>query len=264
MAIKIGVIDSVIRETGTDALKAAKGLGFDGVEFFVPAPWDDDTWLSSDYQAEVRATAEEVGAGIPSLALAYMNGNPVASPVPAARHAVLQSLIQYIEVAKAVGAGQLLLAFYGEGELAFGRQKGLVVEQLKAAAPAAEEAGVKLGIESTLTSAQYLYLIEQIGSPAVNVYLDMCNPYNWCLDTAEQLRSLGQHVGQFHFKEGKTEGGASDLGEGFNDWDAIAAALKEIGYDGWGILETSSLQGDPKKDAQRNLQKAREIAAKCE
>jgi len=262
MAIRIGVIDAIIREKGTEALKVAKELGFEGVEFFVPAPWDDDTWQSADFRQEVRGTAEGLGMGIPSLALAYMNGCPLASPDPIVQWAVLQSLLGYIEAAEAVGAGQLLLAFYGPGELAFRRQMGVLVQQLKAAAPAAKAAGVKLGIESTLTSGQYLRILEEVGSPAVNIYLDMRNPYDWCHDTGEQIRSLGRHIGQIHFKDAGPQGG-TDLGDGTNDWDDIAAALKEIGYDGWAVLETPSLHGDPRKDAQMNLERAREIAARC-
>jgi sugar phosphate isomerase/epimerase len=262
MAIKIGVIDVVIREKGANALKVAAELGFDGVEFFVPAPWEDNCWQSEAFQQEILEAARKTGAGIPSLALAYMNQYPLASPDPAVRYAVLQSVLGYIDAARAVGARQLLLAFYGHGELAFGRQRGALIEQLKAAAPAAETAGVKLGIESTLTSRQYLHILEKVGSPAVNIYLDMRNPYDWCLDTGEQIRSLGKRIGQVHFKDAGDKGG-TDLGDGTNNWNDITAALKEIGYDGWAVLETPSLHGDARKDAQMNLQRARNLAARC-
>jgi len=260
MSIKIGVINNVIGEQGVDALRVAKELGFEGVEFFLPAPWEDDSWLCPDFQKTLRDAAAEQGVEIPSLALAYMNSCPLASPDKPARWAVLQAVIEHIKVAEALGAREILLAFYGAGELAFGRQGDILVEQLKAAASAAEKAGVGLGIESTLTSKQYLDIIERVGSPAVNVYLDMCNPYNWMLDTGEQLRSLGDKVGQIHFKEGPS---GEDLGEGFNDWDDITAALKEINFDGWGVLETGSHTGDRHADAKKNLERARELAARC-
>jgi sugar phosphate isomerase/epimerase len=264
MAIRIGVINNVIREEGPNALRVAKELGFDGVEFFVPAPWESDKWLSRSFQEDIRATAGSVGIEVPSLALAYLNQYPLASPDPAVQWATRQSLLAYIDVARALGTKQLLLAFYGAGELAYVRQRGVLVEQLKAAAPAAERAGVLLGVESTLTSRQYLDLIQRVGSPAVNIYLDLSNPYFWLHDTAEQIRALGSHLGQVHFKEGSEKGpGGVDLGEGYNRWDEITAALKAIRYDGWGILETSSNHGDVRKDAQMNLGRARDIASRC-
>ena len=72
------------------------------------------------------------------------------------------------------------------------------MQQLQAAAPIAEEAGVVLALESTLTSAQYLNILERVESPNVKIYLDMSNPTFWLHDVPEQIRSLGAAVGQIH------------------------------------------------------------------
>jgi sugar phosphate isomerase/epimerase len=265
MSMKIGVINSVIEEQGPDALRTAGELGFDGVEYFVPAPWQSKEWFCPDFQKEIRETSEQTGVAVPSLCLAYMNQTPLCSPDPVARWAVLESIFSYVEVAKSVGATEILMAFYGNGELAFRRDLGCVVEQLKAAAPVAEAAGIGLGIESTLSSKQYIDILDRVGSPAVNIYLDMCNPYVWHHDTEEQIRSLGDRIGQIHFKEGSGDRlGGEDLGEGFNNWDEICAALKEINYNGWAVLETSSNSGDAKADAKMNLERARGLAARCQ
>ncbi|MBI2195372.1 MAG: TIM barrel protein [Planctomycetes bacterium] len=265
MSIQIGVIAGVVREQGVKALQAAKDLGFDGVEYFVPPPWENREWLDKSFQKEMRQASQKFGVSVSSLALAYLNQVPLASPDAAVRHATLQSLLDYIPVAKALGAREILLAFYGQGELAFQRQRAALVDQLKAAAPAAEKARVGLGIESTLTSRQYLDILDRVGSPAVNIYLDMCNPYFWLHDTAEQIRSLGGRIGQIHMKEGSVEGpGGKDLGEGFNRWDEITSALQEIRYKGWAVLETSSNHGNPHQDARMNLERARKILAPCQ
>jgi len=265
MSIKIGVINNVIQEQGAEALKAAGELGFDGVEYFVPAPWQSKQWFCPDFQNEIRETSEQTGVSVPSLCLAYMNQTPLCSPDPVVRWAVVESILGYVEVAKSIGAAEILLAFYGNGELAFKRDLGTAVEQLKAVAPAAEAAGIGLGLESTLSSKQYIDILDRVGSPAVNIYLDMCNPYVWHHETEEQIRSLGDRIGQIHFKEGSGDSaGGEDLGEGFNNWDEICAALKEIDYDGWAVLETSSKSGDAKADAKKNLERARELAARCQ
>lgn len=263
MALSVGVIDIVLGKKGTEALKVAGEIGFDGVEFFVPAPWEDDSFVKAKFQQALKAASEDTGVKIPSLALAYMNSHPLASYQVAQQKRVLDSLLQYIEVAESVSAKMLLLAFYGKGELAFLNQREVLVNQLKAAAPSAEAAGVVLALESTLTSAQYLDIIQRVGSPNVKIYLDMSNPTYWLHNTPEQIRSLGSAIGQIHFKEGTLEGGpgATDLGEGYNDWDGIVAALKEIGYGGWAILETPG-GSDPVVRAKKNLAFSRKIAAR--
>jgi len=58
----------------------------------------------------------------------------------------------------------------------------------------------------------------------------------------------------FHFKEGPNY-----LGEGKIDWKPVAAAIREIGYEGWIVLETSSPSKDRVADARRNAQFVRKL-----
>ena len=57
----------------------------------------------------------------------------------------------------------------------------------------------------------------------------------------------------FHIKDGK-----SLLGEGQINFPAIAAAVKDIGYDGWLILETAS-PNDLEADTRKNIGYVRRV-----
>ena len=73
MSIRIGVINNVIQEEGANALAVAADLGFEGVEYFVPAPWDHASWLDISFQQTIRDASRDAGVNVPSLALAYLN-----------------------------------------------------------------------------------------------------------------------------------------------------------------------------------------------
>ena len=81
-----------------------------------------------------------------------------------------------VEVAEAMGANVILMAFFGKGDLK-DDPKGTdeVVRRLKKVAPKAEDAGVALAIESWLSADDHLALIERVDSPAIKVYYDVAN-----------------------------------------------------------------------------------------
>jgi sugar phosphate isomerase/epimerase len=163
-------------------------------------------------------------------------------------------LEQTIGGAKAVGAKVILVAFFGKGSLgAKGDVKkvdvDVVVQRLKAAAPRAADAGVVLGIENTLPAKDNMEILDRIGSDAVGIYYDVYNLEGQGYDAPAEIRLLKDRICQVHFKNGKDylEGGKVK-------WEPVAAAMKEIGYKKWIVLETSnpskSVVADDKKNAE--------------
>ena len=122
------------------------------------------------------------------------------------------------------------------------------MDVLAQAAPRAEAAGVVLAIENTLSAEDNLKIVERIGSRAVRIWYDVGNSSVWGYDVPAEIRRLGrEQISMFHIKDGK-----SLLGEGQINFPAIAAAVKDIGYDGWLILETAS-PNDLEADTRRNI-----------
>jgi sugar phosphate isomerase/epimerase len=110
------------------------------------------------------------------------------------------------------------------------------VDVLKEVAPRAAEAGVILGLENTLSAEDNLTIIGRVGSPAVRVYYDLRNSADRGRDVPGEIRRLGDQICEVHLKNG-----GKLLRDRENvDFPACAAALKEIGYKGWYVLETSA------------------------
>ena len=235
-------------------LKDAKQAGLEGVEIGVGGAAEKlhvaDPEVRANYKEEMKAT----GLVISSFMMGLLNSNPLASDPRGPAW-----LEQSIDAAKDLGAKVILVAFFGKGSLLEGREVkkddvDVVVQRLKTAAPRAKEAGVVLAIENTLSAQQNADVLDRIGSDAVQIYYDVGNSTGMRYDVPAEIRFLKSRIASFHFKDGPHY-----LGEGKVKFPAIEAAIREIAYQGWIVMETSSPSKDRVADAKRNAAYIRKL-----
>ena len=143
-----------------------------------------------------------------------------------------------IDLCKEMNVEVILLPFFGGADLADDPQgRRSVAEKLKKIAPKAEKAGVILGIESWLSAAAHLEIIQQAGSPAVKVYYDVANSQKAGHDIYSDIRSLGKHICEFHAKDYN-----GPMGKGSIDFPKVRRIMDEIDYRGWIVFESSLWQ----------------------
>ena len=112
-----------------------------------------------------------------------------------------------------------------------------VVERLKAIAPKAEQAGVTIGIETALDAAGEVKLLEEIGSPAIRSYFNFSNAVQNGRDLIAELRTLGkERICQIH---GTDQDGVWLQDDPKIDMPKVKAALDEMGWRGWLVIERS-------------------------
>lgn len=216
------------------------------------------------------------GVSFPSVAAgSILNRIPLQSEPQSAVY-----VIEAVEAAKALGSHCTLLAFFGNGDLrlrdSMGELRDLrenepfseyelnapgvtrVVEALRQIAPRAEDAGIILGLENTLTARQNLEIIDRVGSDIVQVYYDVGNSTAYGYDVPTEIRLLGNdRICEIHLKEflGLDDPMRPVLGapDGGVDFDGVAAACRDIGFDKWYILETSGRDGRFMEDTRANI-----------
>ncbi|NTV82039.1 MAG: sugar phosphate isomerase/epimerase, partial [Candidatus Aminicenantes bacterium] len=107
-----------------------------------------------------------------------------------------------------------------------------IVAALRRLAPKAEAKGVVLALESYLSAAEHLAILERVGSPAVKVYYDVANSQEAGYPILDEIRLLAKRIVEFHAKDTK------DLyGKGSIDFLAVRKAMEDIGYEGWLVME---------------------------
>lgn len=242
----------------TIGLEQAKAAGLDGVEVGVGGPADRLQIADPDYRKKLQDQMQATGLPIRSLMMGLLNDCPLATDPRAP-----EWLEQAIDAASELGAPIILVAFFGNGDLLGegGQIKGPEIQEamkrLKAAAPRARDLGVVLAIENYLPGRLNARILNAIDSEAVKVYYDVYNTgVTRGHDVPADIRLLGHHIAQFHFKNGPDY-----LDKGNIDFPAIAKAIHDINYDGWIVLETSNPSKDPVADAKRNGEFVRKLFA---
>ena len=236
-----------------DVFALAREAGLDGVELGFRAGYADDPLWREGAAKEAANVAREEGIDIPSIALLMLNQGSFAgddSTRAAARSAVRQG----IDIATWLGARTMLLPFFGvgkiEGDGAFDR----VIEDCRTLAPAAEQAGVTLGLETTLPAPEVVQLVRAVRSPAVRAYFDIGNAASLGYDPVQELETLsaaGLLVDQLHVKDLQERLNDVPPGEGRVPYPAVVQKLREIGFDGWFVFETRATE-DPAAAARRH------------
>jgi L-ribulose-5-phosphate 3-epimerase len=236
---------------------------------------DPDQMLLRDSAIRTRYVelGAQYGVAFHSIALGLFNEHPLAAEP---RCAVW--LIDAIDAAVALGASNVLMAFFGNGDL---RQRdeaddfindsegefasfrldeskvASVVDTLKQVIPRARDAGVALGLENTISAAQNLEIIDRVDSEWLQVYYDLGNSTGNGYDVPAELRMIGNHrLCEVHLKDWNTPLLGSD--GCMVDNEAAAMALTEIGYDKWLVLETSGRQDQFMEDTRGNVAWAKE------
>jgi L-ribulose-5-phosphate 3-epimerase len=253
--LRFAAMQGILRRSGRELFLTARAVGFDGVELDLAAG-EDDPVLTPPGRAEVQAAAAATGLAVPSICLGALNRGGLGSPDADTRARADALIRRAIALAADVGARVLLVPFFGDAELRTPDHRARAALGLRALAPAASRAGVVLAVEDTLSGADNLSLLAAAGQDALAVYFDVSNAMWWGHDSPTEIRRLGSAIAQIHFKDGRGGHSNAMLGHGHVDFPAVAQAIRDVGYDGWIVLE-SAAPHDPVEDARTNLAFAR-------
>ena len=123
-----------------------------------------------------------------------------------------------------------------------------MIEGFKRCAPVAEKLKVYATLETSFSVEQLQRIVDAVGSPYVGVYQDTANALHYGHEPVDMLTRLGKRISMIHIKDK----GGELLGQGEVPWNGCIKAVKDMGYDGWLVLETQSTS-DPLKAAADNL-----------
>ncbi|MEN3335379.1 MAG: L-ribulose-5-phosphate 3-epimerase [Blastocatellia bacterium] len=251
---KIGATDWNLRqEAKPEAVALARKLGFDGVQISLGVDRERLPLSDATTQKTYLAESKRVGLPLASVCLNILHVNYLKSD-PLGQRWVADA----IPIAKALGVRVILLPFFGRGALKTAAEMDYVGDALREIAPAAEHAGVILGLEDTISARDNVRIMERSRSRAVLTYYDVGNSTIGGFNIIEEIRWLGrERICEVHLKDNPHY-----LGQGKIDFTAVVDALADIGFDGWAQLECDAPSGSVENDMRTNLQFIHGVMAK--
>ena len=196
------------------------------------------------YVSELRARVDQSDLAITGLSLGVLCRS--ASLIgPADAVARSQELIrQAILMATRLGKVDVIVPFFGRNRIELPEEFDTAAKAIAELAETAEDHGVVLAVDSSLHVNLLHHFLAECASEFVKA----------CLDTGEVtvcyhnpfgiIRSLSfSRITQIHLKEVRVVYGLPPdfnvrLGAGNVQFNAVAAALRSIGYHGWLVLDT--------------------------
>ncbi len=239
---KIGACDwSIGHRYSLGAMALAKELGLDGVQVSFGQPGSANDLRDARNRKAYYEVSQKYGVEVASLAMGLLNDFPYASYPDAEAWAH-----ECLDVMKQMNQKIVLLAFFGKGDIKNEPElQKAVIRKLKVLAPKAEKAGMIIGLETWLSADEHLYIIDAVGSPAVQVYYDTANSNKMGYDIYEEIERLGtEHICEIHMKEN-----GALLGQGIIDFERVRDILEDVGYHDWLIIEGARPKGAEIKES---------------
>lgn len=252
--LKIGVTDWNLRLTGkVEAVETAARLRFDGVQVSLGRkPVDGKLPLDDEVVQQQYLTAAKIhkipldGTCLDILHVNYLKNDKLGQ----------KWVADSIPITKRLNARVILLPFFGKGALTTHEEMDYVGDALREIAPAAEKAGVILGLEDTISAENNVRIMERSKSPAVLTYYDVGNSTEGGFDVQKEIRWLGkERICQFHLKDNPHY-----LGEGKIEFPPLFKTIEAIGFHGFANLETNCPSNSVDDDMIRNLHFVRRLA----
>jgi L-ribulose-5-phosphate 3-epimerase len=251
---KVGATDWNLQLTSKpEAIGLAKKIGFDGVQVSLGNVAAETLPLADPAtQQAYLAESKRVDLPLASVCLDVLHRNYLKSDPLGPRR-----VADAIPIARALGVHVILLPFFGKGALTTAAEMDRVGDLLREIAPAAERAGVILGLETTISARDNVRVMERAKSPAVLTYYDVGNSSTNGFAVVEEIRWLGRdRICEVHLKDNP-----HFLGEGPLAFPPIVEALADIGFAGWAQLETDNPTKSVEADMSRNLSYVRRLMA---
>jgi sugar phosphate isomerase/epimerase len=242
---KVAVADiMILKRQKIGAFPLTKELGADGVEVDMGGLGDRETFdnkLAIDSnRTQFLAKSQELNIQISSLAMTGFYSQSFAQ-----RPTAVKAVQDCINTAKLMNVKVIFLPFGVQGDLVKNPElRPAIIERLKAAGKIAEQAGVTIGIETSLSAKDELQLLKDVGSPAVKSYFNFANAVKNNRDIVQELKTLGKNnIIQIHCTD---DDGVWLQNDTKIDLKSIKQTLDKMGWSGWLVIERSRDASDPK------------------
>ncbi len=225
-------------------------IGFDGAELCLE---------SADMRPEnfTRARADELGRFMDTIGLEIASVSYHGDVEPADQRRL--NTFKALEVTKWLDADVLIINAERARDGEEKEQWRDLVDRLRDLTPLAQDRGVNVAVEPEPLLVvgdidDMIRLMEDVDSPRLKVNLDIGHAYITDPSLPDTIRQLGDAIVHTHIEDIKDKvHNHLELGQGDIDFAAMHAAFKEIGYDGYYVVDLFRLGHDPSGVATRTL-----------
>jgi sugar phosphate isomerase/epimerase len=270
--MKFGICNEIFQGWSLpDTFAYAARAGYDSVEIAPFTVAKDVTHISASQRTEIRDAAARAGIGIAGLhwVLVQAEGMYLTSPDEATRRRTARYFVELVDCCADLGGTRIIVGSPKQRNLLEGvshaRAWELATDTFRDSVRRAEDRGVVICFEPLApaetnfinTAAEAIRFAEQFASPAMSIILDV---KAMCAEEKPIPQIIRESAGRFAWFHANDR---NLKGPGFGDVDfkPIAAALREVGYDGTVSVEVFRFEEGAEAIASRSIEYLRSVFA---
>ena len=238
-----------------DEFACARELGLDYIEWVLDAVTLDETpLLKAAGRDEIRRVMDATGTRVWAVCGDYFRDVPLIRVAGSELETRLNFLKDVIGYCAELEIPSVMIPFVDHAAMADEDEISQARNALRTVLPFAEERGVTVTLETALDAERYKRFLEEINHPSLRVTYDIGDCASLGHDLREDIYLLRDFIHTVHVKDRKRGGGTVVPGTGDADFDAVFAALAEIGCRGPFTLQCArETPGEEIQTARKNI-----------
>jgi len=270
--IKFGICNEIFQGWKLeDAMAFAKKAGYDAIEIAPFTLASYVTQIPATQRHAIREAAAQTGIAISGIhwVLVQAEGMYVTHPDAAVRDKTAQYFVDLVDFSADIGGTRIIVGSPKQRNV----MEGVSFQQawdwatgvFRPAVKQAERKGIVICFEPLApaetnfinTAADGIRFTQQLNSPAFQIILDVKAMSSEGKPVPQIIRDSWPHFAYFHANDVNLKG----PGFGDVDFKSIAAALKEVGYDGYVSVEVFKFEEGAEAIASRSIEYLRRTFA---
>jgi hexulose-6-phosphate isomerase len=199
-------------------------------------------WIYDLYGADVNPLGTDQGmermeslslqhhVAVRSICADYFMDQPLVRASAAELEERSATLLWLMRRAQRLGIGRLVLPFVDSSRIETNEEMASVTAVLTRVLPLAEETGIELHLETSLTPSRFAELLDQLPHALLKVNYDSGNSSSLGYNCREEFAAYGTRVGSVHIKDRIRGGATVALGTGGADFAVLFDCLSEVRY----------------------------------
>src|ERR1035437_473334 len=242
------------REGWPDEFALAAAAGLDAIEWIYDLHGADVNPIAADDGVtSMKALSTQSGVLVRSLCADYFMDLPLLRAEPHEIERRTETLGWLLRRCAILGVGRVVVPFVDASRIDSDAELDHVVGVLERLLPAAEETGVELHLETSLSPSRFAQLLARLPHPMLKVNYDSGNSASLGYDPTDEFAAYGGRVGSVHIKDRVRGGGTVPLGSGDTNFEGFFAGIVACGYSGPWILQAArGSNGEEVKWARQN------------
>lgn len=224
------------QDSWRDEFATAEKVGIAFIELLTERDYNPNNpvWSASG-RDEIKAVSQRTGRSLYSICTDYIIDHALLDDAggKTAAHVGM-----FLKAGAALGCKVAVFPLLEQSNLAPASTKAMA-PLIRGFAREAAKSGMLICIESLLDGSNLKAFLEQIGEPNVKCVFDTGNRVLDNPDLAPEIRLLGNWIAHVHIKDKNATGQNVLLGTGRVNFAEVFTALREIGYGGPLVFETT-------------------------